>query len=68
MIRTKGTSIGKYHSGYFRDKITREKYFLFLNGSGTRRCFTYNGVTFVVDFRKNDTQDIKVRIRPTAVS
>lgn len=50
LIRTNGTSFGRYHSGHFREKSGRIKYYLFLKGTGHRRSFTYNDEIYIVDF------------------
>lgn len=50
LIRTNGTSIGKYHSGHYQDTKTKEKYHLFLYGSETHRAFKYKDEIYLVDF------------------
>lgn len=50
LIRTNGTSIGKYHSGHYKDTNTNEKYHLFLYGSETHRAFEYKDEIYLVDF------------------
>lgn len=47
--RTHGLSMGKYHSGYFTDLATGQKYYLFLSGSGQKLTFKYKDVIYEVD-------------------
>lgn len=49
LYRTNGLSVGDYHSGYFKNKITGERYYLFISGKSPKKCFEYNGMTYVVD-------------------
>ncbi len=50
LIRTAGLSLfGKYHTGYFWNVKTKQKFYLFLFGKGEKRCFVYNGRIYVVD-------------------
>lgn len=50
LIRTNGTSIGRYHTGHYQDMKTKEKYHLFMYGSETHRAFKYKDEIYLVDF------------------
>ncbi len=49
LIRTNGLSLGKYHTGYFRNLKTKQKFYLFLSGAGEKKCFEYKGYIYIVD-------------------
>ncbi len=49
LIRTNGLSLGRYQTGYFRNRHTKQKLYLFLCGKGEKKCFVYDGYIYVVD-------------------
>ncbi len=49
LVRTNGMGLGRYRSGYYENKKTGQKYYLFMSGKGERKCFGYDGLIYVVD-------------------
>ena len=49
LIRTNGTSIGKKHSGHFKNTRTKNKYILYLTGNGERVYFEIGDKKYLVD-------------------
>ncbi len=49
LVRTNGFSMGTYRSGYFKNRTTGRRLYLFLTGKEEKRCFEYEGLTYVVD-------------------
>ncbi len=49
LIRTNGLSLGKYHTGHFKNLKTKQKLYLFLTGKPETRCFRYHDRIYVVD-------------------
>ena len=49
LIRTNGTSLGKKHSGHFKNTRTKIKYILYLTGNGERVYFEIGDKKYLVD-------------------
>lgn len=49
LIRTNGTSIGKKHSGHFKNTKTKNKYILYLTGNGERVYFEIGDKKYLID-------------------
>ena len=49
IIRTNGTSVGKFHSGHFKNVKTKNKYIFYLNGKGERVYFEVGDKKYMVD-------------------
>ena len=49
IIRTNGTSVGKFHSGHFKNVKTKNKYIFYLNGKGERVYFEVGDKKYLVD-------------------
>ena len=48
-LRTNGTSLGKKHSGHFKNTRTKNKYILYLTGNGERVYFEIGDKKYLVD-------------------
>ena len=49
LIRTNGTSIGKKHSGHFKNTKTKNKYIFYLTGNGERVYFEIGDKKYLID-------------------
>lgn len=49
IIRTNGTSVGKIHSGHYKNVKTKNKYIFYLNGKGERIYFEVGGKKYLID-------------------
>jgi hypothetical protein len=49
LIRTNGMSLGKINYGKFKNTKSGQKMFLYLTGKKEKVCFEYDGVLYVVD-------------------
>ena len=49
IIRTNGTSVGKFRSGHFKNVKTKNKYIFYLNGKGKRVYFEVGDKKYLVD-------------------
>lgn len=49
IIRTNGTSVGKKHSGHFKNTVTKNKYLFYLTGKGNKVYFEIGDKKYLVD-------------------
>ncbi len=49
LVRINGMELGSYRSGYYENKNTGQKFYLFMSGKGERKSFEYCGRIYVVD-------------------
>ena len=49
IVRTNGTSVGKIHSGHYKNIKTKNKYIFYLNGKGERVYFEVGGQKYLID-------------------
>ncbi len=49
VVRTNGMGLGRYRSGYYENKNTGQKLYLFMSGKGDRKAFGHNGLIYVTD-------------------
>ncbi len=49
LVRTNGMAFGSYRSGYYENKNTGQKFYLFMSGKGEWKCFEHCGRIYVVD-------------------
>lgn len=49
IIRVNGTSVGRFHSGHFKNVKTKNKYIFYLSGKGERVYFEVGGKKYLVD-------------------
>ncbi len=54
IIRTNGTSIGKIHSGHFKNVRTGDRFLFYITGKGEKVYFESNGKNYVVDITENN--------------
>ncbi len=54
-VRTEGMGLGRYRSGYYEDKSTGQKLYLFMSGKGDRKIFGHNGLVYVTDGWDDDS-------------
>ncbi len=49
LVRTNGMEFGRYRSGYYEDKKTGQRFFLFISGKGDRKYFEHDDIIYVTD-------------------
>jgi len=49
LIRTNGTSLGKKHSGHFKNTKTGTHFIFYVTGKGEKTMFVKDGVNYIVD-------------------
>ncbi len=49
LVRTNGMGLGRYRSGYYENKSTGQKFYLFMSGRGEAKGFEYDGLIYVAD-------------------
>ena len=63
LIRVGGTSLGRFHSGNFKNTQTGDKFKFYLNGKGTRVYFEADGIKYLVDLPEEDASALMEKSR-----